>query len=187
MYEIKSYIYRNGLNSSYIYPLEDIFGHYSDSSSMGKGIAELINGVLLILILIISIAIKLNFISLNRNKKIFAHIFLFIYTIVIGYLGLHGAILKDKKTKLNLTDSQVEEFKERRRAIESNFASVKSNLNILLFCSALLINTSIIHIILNVYIIIIIKLYKKSVILNNDIMNNSTNRNNLIIEQSLSE
>ena len=37
---------------------------------MGKGIAELINGVLLILILIISIAIKLNFISLNRNKKI---------------------------------------------------------------------------------------------------------------------
>ena len=78
MYEIKSYIYRNGLNSSYIYPLEDIFGYYSDSSSMGKGIAELINGVLLILILIISIiVIILNFISLNRNKQIFAQIFFF--------------------------------------------------------------------------------------------------------------
>ena len=98
MDEIKSYIYRNGLNSSYISPLEDIFGRYSDSSSMGKGIAELINGVLVILILIISIiAIILNFVSLNRNKKIFAQIFLFIYIIVIGYLGLHGAILKVKK------------------------------------------------------------------------------------------
>ena len=73
-----------------------------------------------------------------------------------------------------------------RESIESNLSSVKARVLFLRIYSALLIITSIIHIIFN---IIIIKLNKDSehASYREDIMNNSTGGNNSIINNQLLE
>ena len=73
-----------------------------------------------------------------------------------------------------------------RKKIELNLASVKTRIVCLIVYSSLLIFTSIIHIIINVYII---KLNKTPDFVNyNEVQeNNSNDENNLIINQNLSE
>ena len=185
MDEIESYSI-NHLNSSYIGIFQEVFGRYWDNGVLGKGIEMIIMGTVEFFIGIISIiGIILTCISLNKNKNKFAQIVLFIYTIVIGCFELYLAIFKEKN-KLNLTDSQLEEFKGMRESIESNLASVKARVLFLRVYSALLIITSIINIILNIFIR---KLNKKSELVNyrDDKMNNSTDGNNSNTKNNLLE
>ena len=103
--------------------------------------------------------------------------------IVIGYFEFYNAIFKEK-TELDLTDSELEEFKEMRAEIESKLLTVKIRIFFLRFCSLVLIITSIINIVLNVYIIIFNKKldnekYKE------DIMNKSNEENNSNIDNHL--
>ena len=184
MDEIESYIYFNNLSRSYVGEFQDVFGRYWDNGVVGKGIEMAFVGFLELFIGIISIiGILLNCISLKKNKNISTQIVLFIYTIFIGGLELHSAIFKEKN-KLNLTDSQLEEFKGMRGTIEWYLSSVKERVLFLRIYSALLIITSFINIIFNV---IIIKLNKKSELANyrEDIMNTSTDGNNSNINNNL--
>ena len=103
--------------------------------------------------------------------------------IVIGYFEFYNAIFKEKN-ELDLTDSELEEFKEMRAEIESKLLTVKIRIFFLRFCSLVLIITSIINIVLNVYIIIFNKKldnekYKE------DIMNKSNEENNSNIDNHL--
>lgn len=186
MDEIEGYISQNHLNSNYIYEFRNVFGHYWDNGVLGKGIEMILIGTLEFFIGIISIiGIALNYISLYKNKNKFTQIVLFILAIVIGCIELFYAIFKEKN-KLNLNDSQLKEFDEKRELIESNLASVKARVLFLRVYSALLIITSIVHIVLAVFII---KLNKKPELVDNreDTMNNSTDGNNSNINNHLLE
>ena len=103
--------------------------------------------------------------------------------IVIGYFEFYNAIFKEK-TELDLTDSELKEFKEMRAEIDSKLLTVKIRIFFLRVCSLVLIITSIINIVLNVYIIIFNKKldnekYKE------DIMNKSNEENNSNIDNHL--
>ena len=179
MHNIRYYIYKNGLNENYHDELQKVFGVYTDNSGLANGMDILITLIVQGLIGILTIVgIILNCISLNLNKKIFAQTFLFIYIIIVGCFNLYIAIFEEK-TKINLTDAELEEFKEMRRVIEKNLDSVKTRVLYLTVYSALLIVTSIAHIIVNVYII---KQNKKLDFVNyrENIINNPIIENNLL-------
>ena len=140
-------------------------------------------GILTLFIGILSIiGIILNCVSLNSNKNKFTQIILFLYVIFLGAVEINVAF--QEKYELNLTDSDRQQLKNMMGTIQSNLEWIKTKILLLRAYSTLIIITSIIHIILNVYII---KLNNKSEIVNDreDIMNNSVTENNLIINNNL--
>ena len=153
---IKNYINENHLNV-YIFEIERVFGEYDVHNVVVHFFDCFIIFIIQVFIgLLSSGEILLNIISLYSNKKIFVQILLFIGTIVIGYYEFYNAIF-EVKTDLNLTDSELEKFKEMRAVIESKLLTVKIRVFFLRICPVVLIITSIINIVLNVYIIIFIK------------------------------
>ena len=153
---IKNYINENHLNV-YIFEIEKVFGEYDEHNVVVHFFDCFIIFIIQVFIgLLSSGEILLNIISLYSNKKIFVQILLFIGTIVIGYYEFYNAIF-EVKTDLNLTDSELEKFKEIRAVIESKLLTVKIRVFFLRICPVVLIITSIINIVLNVYIIIFIK------------------------------
>ena len=177
MQNISSYIDKNDLDQNYLGELQKVFGVYDENSGLGNGMGIIITLIVECFVGLLSIVgIILNCISLFLNKKIYAQIFLFIYNIIVGCFELYIAIFEEK-TEINLTDSQLKEFKEMRKVIEENLDSVKTRVIYLIVYSALLFATSIVQILFNVYII---KQNKKSEFekYGENILNNSMIENN---------
>ena len=124
MKEIENYIYEKQLNDNCVV-FERVFGKYNDNTGAIHFLDCCLIFIIQVFIGILSSGwVLLNIISLYSNKKIFAQILLFIGTIVIGYFEFYNAIFKEK-TELDLTDSELEEFKEMSAKIESKLLTVK--------------------------------------------------------------
>ncbi len=106
----------------------------------------------------------MDFTYFSKNKIQYGSIVFYSYIFIIGIFELVITIANETRTELDLTEKEIEAFKEIREFIEDNLTFVKTRVILLRFYSVLVIVTSFFLSFLNIYFNRRIKRSKKNLI-----------------------
>ena len=148
---VANIIIKYHLNVNIQYEFDLVFKDKEEIETIGKGLFVSITKIQIILGLVSICGVIFDIVFQLKNKKQYVSIFCFSFALLVGIIELVNTTNYENPTNLNLSDEQLESFKEIRDSIDENVSLVKKRVTLLITYSSILFVASFYLLLLTIY------------------------------------